>query len=52
MVGTALYGEGDWRKLQELHLQLLGHEDHQVSALAATCLGHLARVYRHSTNAE
>nr|WP_193599512.1 hypothetical protein [Micromonospora purpureochromogenes] len=46
MVGTALYGEGDWRELQELHLQLLGHEDHQVSALAATCLGHLARVYR------
>ena len=46
MVGTALYCDGDWRELQELHLQLLGHEDHQVSALAATCLGHLARVYR------
>ncbi|MBQ1041441.1 hypothetical protein KBX03_02855 [Micromonospora sp. C72] len=46
MVGTALYGDGEWTELQELHLQLLGHEDHQVSALAATCLGHLARVYR------
>ncbi|MFF0659462.1 hypothetical protein [Micromonospora tulbaghiae] len=46
MVGTALYGDGDWRELQELHLRLLDHEDHQVSALAATCLGHLARVYR------
>lgn len=46
MVGTALYGDGDWRELQELHLQLLRHEDHQVSALAATCLGHVARVYR------
>ncbi|QSB16855.1 hypothetical protein JQS43_11540 [Natronosporangium hydrolyticum] len=46
MVGTALYGGGDWRELQELHLRLLEHEDHQVSALAATCLGHLARVYR------
>ncbi|MCN0178620.1 hypothetical protein [Salinispora arenicola] len=46
MVGTALYGDADWRELQELHLRLLDHEDHQVSALAATCLGHLARVYR------
>ncbi|MET8086524.1 hypothetical protein [Micromonospora sp. NPDC005237] len=46
MVGTALYGDGDWRELQELHLRLLEHDDRQVSALAATCLGHLARVYR------
>ncbi|SDZ21775.1 hypothetical protein SAMN05444365_107124 [Micromonospora pattaloongensis] len=46
MVGTALYGDGDWQELQELYLRLLHHEDHQVSALAATCLGHLARVYR------
>jgi hypothetical protein len=46
MVGTALYGYGDWREPQELYLQLLEHEDHQVSALAATCLGHLARLYR------
>jgi hypothetical protein len=46
MVGTVLYGDGDWKELQELHLQVLEHEDRQVSALAATCLGHLARVYR------
>ncbi|WP_326550123.1 hypothetical protein [Micromonospora sp. NBC_01813] len=46
MVGATLYGDGDWRELQELHLQLLAHDDDQVSALAATCLGHLARVYR------
>ncbi|MET8837225.1 hypothetical protein ABZV78_25370 [Micromonospora sp. NPDC004540] len=46
MVGTALYGDGDWKELQELHLQLLEHDDRQVSALAATCLGHLARVHR------
>ncbi|MCZ7424281.1 hypothetical protein O7607_00910 [Micromonospora sp. WMMA1949] len=44
MVGTALYSDGDWRDMQELHLQLLGNEDHQVSALAATCLGHVTRV--------
>jgi hypothetical protein len=46
MVGTALYDLGHWEELQELHLQLLEHDDHQVSSLAATCLGHLARVYR------
>lgn len=45
MVGSAFYDGGDWKELQELHLQLLDHEDRQVSALAATCLGHLARVY-------
>ncbi|WP_247662822.1 hypothetical protein [Micromonospora sp. U21] len=41
MVGSALYdGDGgDWKELQELHLQLLDHEDHQVRALATTCLG-------------
>ncbi|MEU8183491.1 hypothetical protein AB0B85_17405 [Micromonospora sp. NPDC049044] len=46
MVGTALYGDGDWREAQELHLRLLEHEDHDVSAVAAICLGHLARVHR------
>jgi hypothetical protein len=45
MVGTALYGDGDWTEAQELHLELLDHDDRQVQALAATCLGHLARVY-------
>lgn len=45
MVGSALYDTGDWRELQDLHLELLHHEDRQVRALAATCLGHLARVY-------
>ncbi|MDO3685791.1 hypothetical protein [Micromonospora sp. C28ISP2-4] len=46
MVGCALYGDGDWQEAQELYLELLDHDDHQVQALAATCLGHLARVYR------
>lgn len=45
MVGCALYGDGDWRESQDLYLVLLDHEDHQVQSLAATCLGHLARVY-------
>jgi len=46
MVGCALYGDGDWKESQELYLALLDHDDHQVQRLAATCLGHLARVYR------
>ncbi|RKR86197.1 hypothetical protein BDK92_0420 [Micromonospora pisi] len=46
MAGTALYGDGDWKELQELYLHLLTHDDHQVSALGATCRGHTARVYR------
>jgi hypothetical protein len=46
MVGSVLYGDGDWEELQELHLGLLDHDDLQVRALAATCLGHIARVYR------
>jgi hypothetical protein len=46
MVGSVLHGGAEWRELQEFNLQLLDHEDRQVSALAATCLGHLARVYR------
>jgi hypothetical protein len=45
MVGAALYGDGDWKELQELYLGVLEHEDRQVRLLAATCLGHLARVY-------
>ncbi|WP_223874833.1 hypothetical protein [Salinispora oceanensis] len=45
MVGAALYGDGDWKELQDLYLELLNHESCQVKALAATCLGHLARVY-------
>src|SRR4051794_38111256 len=45
MVGCALYGDGDWKVSQELYLTLLDHPDHQVQALAATCLGHLARLY-------
>ncbi|MBM7489538.1 hypothetical protein JOD64_000760 [Micromonospora luteifusca] len=45
MVGCALYGDGDWRESQELYLALLDHDDRQVQALSATCLGHLARVY-------
>ena len=45
MVGCALYGDGDWQEAQDLYLTLLDHDDHQAQALAATCLGHVARVY-------
>jgi hypothetical protein len=47
MVGCALHGDGDWRESQELYLALLDHRNYQVQTLAATCLGHLARVYGH-----
>ncbi|HYN94950.1 MAG TPA: hypothetical protein VES42_13965 [Pilimelia sp.] len=45
MVGSVLHGHGHWQELQELYLRLLDHEEPQVRALAATCLGHLARVH-------
>lgn len=45
MVGAVLPGHGDWRELQELYLGLLDHGDRQVRLLAATCLGHVARVH-------
>jgi hypothetical protein len=45
MVGSALYGGGDRTEAQELFVELLDHENPQVPPLAATCLGHLARVY-------
>lgn len=46
MVGSVLHGHGDWQQLQRLYLGLLDHHDSRVRALAATCLGHVARVHR------
>ncbi|MET0233015.1 MAG: hypothetical protein ABW224_00080 [Kibdelosporangium sp.] len=36
----------DWRWVQEQCLALLAHPDKDVRGLAATCLGHLARIHR------
>lgn len=38
-------GESDWRWAQEHCLTLSRHADWSVRAIAATCLGHLARIH-------
>lgn len=36
----------DWRSVQAECLRFLKHPDPDVRGLAATCLGHLARIHR------
>ena len=38
--------EQDWKWSQDQCLHFLNHCDPQVSGLAATCLGHIARIHR------
>jgi hypothetical protein len=45
LVAVAFH-EPDWRWAQERCLELIGSEDPDVSGLAATCLGHVARIHR------
>jgi len=45
LASVALY-ENDWRWAQGVFLKLLDSSDEEVSALSATCLGHLARIHR------
>jgi HEAT repeat protein len=45
MVAVAL-SDPDWKWSQDQFLELLQHENVQVRALAATCLGHVARVHQ------
>ncbi|HEY4341678.1 MAG TPA: hypothetical protein VGM97_17170 [Steroidobacteraceae bacterium] len=40
------FHDPDFRWVQELCLRFLSSEDGQISGLAATCLGHLARIHR------
>lgn len=40
------FHESDWRWAQDRCLELLGSDVPAVSGLAATCLGHVARVHR------
>lgn len=44
LVGVALH-EPDWRWAQDRALELLEHDDAWVRGLAATCLGHVARIH-------
>jgi hypothetical protein len=43
---AAVYFDPDWQWAQELCLQHLEDKDINVCALAATCLGHIARIHR------
>lgn len=39
------YHDPDWRWVQDTCIELANHSDPQVSGLAVTCLGHLARIH-------
>src|ERR1051326_2548243 len=45
LVGIAYY-DPDWRWVQSYCLLFLNHRDADIRGLAATCLGHLARIHR------
>lgn len=45
LVSIAFY-EPDWKWAQDRCLEFLANESHEVRRLAATCLGHLARIHR------
>lgn len=40
------FHESDWRWAQDRCLELLRSSDPSISGLAATCLGHIARIHR------
>jgi len=42
---SAAFHDSDWQRVQEICLDLLTHEDQDVAGVAATCLGHLARIH-------
>jgi hypothetical protein len=43
---SAAYYDPDWRWVQNRCLDFLSHADYQERSLAATCLGHLARIHK------
>jgi hypothetical protein len=43
---SATYYDADWMWVQNRCLGFLSHADHEERALAATCLGHLARIHK------
>jgi hypothetical protein len=44
-LASVALNDSDWIWCQEKCLALLNHPDIQVSGLAATCLGHIARIH-------
>ena len=45
LIGLAFH-EPDWRWAQDRCLEALGHQSPVVRGLAATCLGHVARIHK------
>jgi hypothetical protein len=43
---SATYYDPEWRWVQSRCLEFLSHGDHEERGLAATCLGHLARIHK------
>jgi hypothetical protein len=43
---SATYYDPDWRWVQNRCLDFLSHADYEERRLAATCLGHLARIHK------
>ncbi|MBN8858972.1 MAG: hypothetical protein J0H29_11325 [Sphingobacteriales bacterium] len=44
LVSIAFY-ENDWEWVQNICLEYLQHPNENISGLAATCLGHIARIH-------
>ena len=40
------YHDPDWRWVQNVCLRLVNHSNGEISGLAVSCLGHLARMHR------
>ena len=45
LVAVTLHSD-NWRRVQDKCLSLLENENSQISGVAATCLGHIARIHR------
>jgi hypothetical protein len=45
LVALALH-DADWKKVEKYCLEFLEHPDASVRAVAATCIGHLARIHK------
>lgn len=45
LVTLALY-DTDWKKVEKYCLEFLEHQDASIRAVAATCIGHLARIHK------
>jgi hypothetical protein len=43
---SAAYYDPDWKWVQDLCLEFLDQNNAHIQSLAATCLGHIARIHR------